>query len=104
MTRRAIASPMMGRSTRTITLTNQPVGTLTGVSDLGGGTASYGYDGLYRLTGETRTGTGANSHSYTYDPAGNRLTYDGQVYTYDNANKPTGGHPDGRVRPGRRHG
>ena len=53
-----------------------------------GSTVTYGYDGLYRLTSDTRTGTNASSHAYGYDLAGN--LYDGQrqhVCHYDTANK-----------------
>jgi YD repeat-containing protein len=44
----------------------------------------YGYDNLYRLTSETRSGTNAYAISYTYDNVGNRLTkdHDGEVTTY----------------------
>ena len=35
---------------------------------------AWGYDGLYRLTGESWTGPSARTYAYTYDPAGNRLT------------------------------
>jgi Rhs family protein len=50
-------------------------------------TITYTYDKLYRLIGETRTGTYPYSISYTYDNVGNRLTktQDGitTTYTYD---------------------
>lgn len=62
------------------------VGNLTGVTE-GAGAVSYGYDALYRLTSEARTGANANAHSYGYDLAGNRLTADSITCTFDNANK-----------------
>jgi RHS repeat-associated protein len=44
----------------------------------------YAYDDLYRLTGETRTGSHAYAITYTYDNVGNRLTQtrDGASTTY----------------------
>ena len=54
-------------------------------------TVTYGYDDLYRLTSEVRTGDLAYSKSYTYDAAGNRthMVADGvhTYYGYDAANK-----------------
>ena len=67
---------------------NNTVGNLTGVTEQDGSTASYNYDALYRLTGDIRTGTNANAHTYGYDLAGNITTVNGSTFaTYDNANK-----------------
>jgi YD repeat-containing protein len=35
---------------------------------------TWSYDGLYRLTGESWIGPLAQARTYTYDPAGNRLS------------------------------
>jgi RHS repeat-associated protein len=55
------------------------------------GTTTYGYDGLYRLTGVTYPNS--DTQSYTYDAMGNRLTkVDNSVtttYTYDDAGQMT---------------
>ena len=71
------------------------VGNLTGVSELDGSSAGYGYDGLYRLTSDSRTGTAPASHSYRYDLAGNATLVNGTAFVYDAANKLTsyGGAP-----------
>ena len=55
----------------------------TGLST-SGSRVDYGYDDLYRLTGETRTGSNAYSITYTYDSVGNRLTknHNGVVTSY----------------------
>lgn len=63
------------------------------VAELSGRTVNYGYDSLYRLTGETVSGDPHNNNgaaSYTYDAAGNRKTFNttippagGNTYTYD---------------------
>ena len=67
---------------------NNAVGLLTGVTEQDGSTVSYGYNALYRLTSDTRTGTNAGSHSYGYDLAGNATTVNGSAFAaYDNANK-----------------
>jgi RHS repeat-associated protein len=64
------------------------VGNLTDVSELNGATVSYGYDDLYRLTSEARTGTPSFSRTIGYDLAGNPTTRDGTTFaTYDSANK-----------------
>ena len=72
---------------------------LPGGSDRIQSTVTYGYDDLYRLTGEVRTGYLAYSKSYTYDAAGNRthMVADGvhTYYGYDAANKLTGYDPSG---------
>src|SRR5262249_34275597 len=66
---------------------NNTVGNLTGVTELDGSTVSYGYDALYRMTSEARTGTNPTSHSIGYDLAGNATTADGSAWGYDAANK-----------------
>ena len=57
------------------------------VTEHDGSKVEYGYDPLYRLTSETRTGAHPYSIAYTYDPVGNRLTQnkDGVItnYTYN---------------------
>lgn len=48
----------------------------------------YGYDALYRLSGEAVPGAGGYTRSYDYDLAGNLLLLDGSPFaTYDPANK-----------------
>jgi RHS repeat-associated protein len=49
-------------------------GIRTGVTEADGSQVSYAYDGLYKLTGETRTGANPYTITYTYDNVGNRLT------------------------------
>ncbi|WP_426285608.1 RHS repeat-associated core domain-containing protein [Luteibacter sp. E-22] len=49
------------------------MGNITGVSESGGGTASYLYDPLYRLT-SVRNATGTAVEAYTYNPTGDRLS------------------------------
>lgn len=66
------------------------VGNLTGVAETVGGassTVTYGYDALYRLTAEQRTGTAPGGHTFGYDLAGNRTLADGNTFTYAAANK-----------------
>ena len=66
------------------------VGNLTRVVELDGSIVTYGYDALYRMTSEARTGTQAYSITYGYDLAGNITTKDGSAFgTYDDANKMT---------------
>ena len=68
------------------------VGNLTGVSENFNGNLSsvaYGYDALYRLTGEARTGSAPESHAFGYDLAGNRTAADGASFAFDPANKAT---------------
>ena len=65
------------------------VGNLTKVVDLGGGTETFGFDALYRLTGETRTGANSLANTFAYDLAGNLTSLNGDTRTYDNANKLT---------------
>jgi YD repeat-containing protein len=66
---------------------NDTVGNLTGVSELDGSAVTYGYDALYRLTGDARTGTDPSSHSYGMDLAGNVTSVDSTTWTFDYANK-----------------
>jgi YD repeat-containing protein len=69
------------------------VGNRLGVVEAGGDVVSWSYDSAYQLTNEQRTGTLAYDTTYTYDPAGNRLTQNDGVslntYTYDAANQQT---------------
>jgi RHS repeat-associated protein len=54
-----------------------PTGNLTNVVELGGRTANWTYDGIYRLTNESIAGGLANGNgnvSYGLDPVGNRLS------------------------------
>jgi len=68
-----------------------PSGHRTQVRELGGRTAIYGYDNLYRLTQETISGTLiAGQIAYSYDAVGNRLSRNSTVtnileklYDYD---------------------
>jgi YD repeat-containing protein len=54
-------------------------------------TVTYTYDALHRLKDEVRTGADASENHFTYDAAGNRLTWnDGfgtTTYTYDAADR-----------------
>ena len=72
---------------------------LPGGSDRIQSTVTYGYDDLYRLTSEVRTGDLAYSKSYTYDAAGNRthMVADGvhTYYGYNAANELEGYGPSG---------
>jgi RHS repeat-associated protein len=56
-------------------------------------TVSYTYDALHRLKDEVRTGADASENHFTYDAAGNRLTWNDGVgtttYTYDAADRLT---------------
>lgn len=64
------------------------VGNLTGVTELSGDTMAYGYDALYRLTSETRTGSNSYSKTYGYDLEGNITTLNGSAFaSYDSGNK-----------------
>jgi RHS repeat-associated protein len=60
-------------------------GIRTAVIEHDGSRVDYGYDDLYRLTSETRTGLSPYNIAYTYDNVGNRLTkdHDGQLTAYD---------------------
>ena len=70
-----------------------PAGNRLSVAELSGRVVQYGYDALYRLTGETIGGDpdGVDGTiGYLYDPVGNRLTrtstvsgIDPQTFTYD---------------------
>jgi RHS repeat-associated protein len=59
-------------------------GIRTAVIEADNSKVDYGYDDLYRLTSETRTGSNAYGISYTYDNVGNRLTenHDGVITDY----------------------
>jgi RHS repeat-associated protein len=67
------------------------VGNRAGVVEASGDIVSWAYDSAYQLINELRTGTLGYDTTFTYDPAGNRLTqYDGitpNTYTYDAANQ-----------------
>ncbi len=56
-------------------------------------TVTYTYDALHRLKDEVRTGADAYENHFTYDAAGNRLTWNDGVstttYTYDAADRLT---------------
>jgi RHS repeat-associated protein len=55
--------------------TLDPTGHRLAVSELGGRTVNYTYDGIYRLTGESIAGAGSGPNGtvgYTYDAIGNR--------------------------------
>ena len=75
----------------TVTNGYDTAGGLTSIADTLGGTISFGYDNLARITSET---TPQGSVSYTYDNAGRRatMTVNGQPtvdYSYDAANRLT---------------
>ncbi len=54
--------------------TRDLIGSITLMNCVGDFAVAYGYDHTYQLLSETRTGNGAYSLGYSYDPAGNRLT------------------------------
>ncbi len=59
---------------------------LTGGSNTPDGWAfSYGYDAVGNRLAATRTLTGTQTHSYSYDDANRLVTADGVAYTYDAA-------------------
>ena len=63
------------------------VGNISQVTELDSSVVEYTYDDLYRLTAETRTGTGSYTRSYGYDLAGNMTSYGGSTFaSYDNTN------------------
>lgn len=66
---------------------------ITKVTHADGSYIDYGYDDIYQLTNETRTGTNAYSISYTYDKVGNRETMTKNSittdYTYNTNNQLT---------------
>jgi len=49
-------------------------GGISQITELDGSVVTFSYDALHRLTSDVRTGTNPYNISYTYDPAGNRLT------------------------------
>jgi RHS repeat-associated protein len=67
------------------------VGNLSNVVESNGSQTTYGYDALYRLMSETRSGTGAYSTTTGYDLANNVITRSGVTFAaYDAANKISG--------------
>jgi RHS repeat-associated protein len=72
------------RTIQSYSYTLAPTGIRTRVDEAGGIARNYTYDRLYRLTGETVTGTAAGAmdytKSFTYDPVGNRLTQETTGY------------------------
>jgi len=66
------------------------VGNLTRVTEQDGSIVNYGYDALYRLTSEARTGVGPYSVTYGYDLANNVTTRNGTAFgVYNTANTMT---------------
>jgi YD repeat-containing protein len=63
----------------------------TRVTEADGTRVTWGYDDLYQLTRELRSGANAYAITYSYDPAGNRLTKRDSgaptTYAYDAANQ-----------------
>jgi len=53
---------------------NSSADTRSTIRRCGGQANHYGYDDLYRLTGEVRTGSHPYQTAFTYDNVGNRLT------------------------------
>jgi RHS repeat-associated protein len=66
------ASTVLASYTYTLSAT----GNRTGVTEASGRAITWGYDSLYRLTGETITGSASANGAigYTYDAVGNRLS------------------------------
>jgi RHS repeat-associated protein len=64
-------------------------GIRTQVTEKDSSKAFYGYDSLYRLKTERRTGNHTDTMMYTYDPVGNRLTkaHRGVTTTYSYNNR-----------------
>lgn len=76
-----IASPALA-----LHFSRDTTGNITGVSEAGGGSASYGYDPLYRLTSVDDAGGNA-TEAYTYNQTGDRTSKAGPglaagAYTY----------------------
>ena len=71
--------------------TYDKAGNRLSVSENGGSAVSYGYDNVYQLTSETRTGTNAYTILYQDDDAGNRTQMVKNsvttTYTYNNNNQ-----------------
>jgi RHS repeat-associated protein len=75
--------------------THDKIGNRTKMTLANGDVANYGYDDIYQLITETRTGVISYTNSWTYDNVGNRLSqdkWDGFVTTtttstYNNANQ-----------------
>jgi RHS repeat-associated protein len=69
------------------------VGNRLSVTEANSSAVSYGYDNIYQLTSETRTGTNSYSITYHYDDIGNRtqMVKNGATtnYTYNNDNQLT---------------
>jgi len=67
------------------------VGNRLTVTEQDGSVVTYGYDNIYQLTSETRTGTNAYNITYQYDSAGNRtqMVKNGATtsYTYNSNNQ-----------------
>ena len=51
------------------------------------GIANYSYDGVDRLLSATYDGINAPNESYSYDPVGNRINFNGTTYSYDVADR-----------------
>ena len=68
-----------------------PVGNRKRVTEIDGSIVTWAYDNTYQLLGERRWGSNSYAITYTYDPAGNRLTQRNSgtptTYTYDVANE-----------------
>jgi len=68
-----------------------PVGNRKRVTEVDGSVVTWAYDNTYQLLGERRFGSNSYAITYSYDPAGNRLTQRNSgtptTYTYDAANE-----------------
>jgi RHS repeat-associated protein len=66
------------------------VGLITQVDEYDSSSIAYGYDALYRLTSESRTGTQSYSQTFGYDLAGNITTKNSSPFgSYNEANEMT---------------
>jgi YD repeat-containing protein len=66
-----------------------PVGNRTSVIELDGTRVTFGYDALYQLINEQRSGVNGYNTTYGYDPTSNRSLKNGALtnYTYNLANE-----------------
>jgi len=68
-----------------------PVGNRRRVTEVDGSVVTWAYDNTYQLLGQRRWGSNSYAITYTYDPAGNRLTQRNSgtptTYSYDVANE-----------------
>ena len=69
---------------RSISYSYDAVGNVISMTDWTG-TTTYSYDNIYQLTSQTLPNN--QTTTYTYDPAGNRITQNSLTYSYNNLNQ-----------------